>query len=154
MKIIANNRKATFHYELLNTLEAGIVLTGTEVKSLRQGRMSLSDAYITNLANQDHELFILNVHIDEYAQAKYFTHVPKRPRKLLLKKRESIKWIQAIRQKGMTIIPLSMYFNNKNIVKLNIALCKGKNVIDKRKTIQDREWKREESKILKRNRSF
>ncbi len=153
MKIIANNRKATFHYEVLNTLEAGIMLTGTEVKSLRQGRMSLSDAYITDM-NHDNELFILNIHIDEYSNSKYFTHTPKRPRKLLLKKRESIKWIQAIRQKGMTIIPLSMYFNDKNIVKLNIALCRGKNVIDKRKTIQDREWKREEARTFKRNVSF
>jgi SsrA-binding protein len=144
--VLADNRKAYFNYEIVETVEAGIVLTGSEVKSLRLGKLSLIESHA---APKDGEVFLLNCTITEYGGANRFNHEPKRPRKLLLKKRECAKMLGAVQKKGMTMIPLMMYFNDKGRVKLKLALARGKNLVDKRQTIKDRDWSREQHRILK-----
>jgi SsrA-binding protein len=144
--IIAQNRKAHHDYFILETFESGIVLTGTEVKSLRNNQASITESYIEEVNG---ELFLLNSHIPEYKQANRYNHQPKRNRKILLHKRQADKLIGSIRTKGLTIVPLSIYFNNKNLAKLEIALVKGKKEYDKRQTIKQDEWKREKARIMK-----
>ena len=150
-KLIAENRKASFNYSILDTLEAGIVLKGSEVKSLRQNRCSITESFVGEMATEKllGELFLFNANIPIYANAKMFNHEPKCPRKILLHKKEKNKLLGAIRKKGMTIIPISMYFNDKGLAKLKIALAQGKNVVDKRETIKERDWNRDKSRILK-----
>lgn len=133
------NRKARHNYEIMETFEAGIVLTGSEVKSLRQGKGSLSEAYA---AVRDGEAFLLGMHIPPYAQAGYSQHEPVRPRKLLLHKQEILRLIGKTAEKGLTIVPLSCYFKN-GLAKVEIGLAKGKKLYDKRESIKDREWKRQ-----------
>ncbi|MDA0939094.1 MAG: SsrA-binding protein SmpB [Proteobacteria bacterium] len=143
-KIISDNRRARFEYSIEEEYDAGIVLKGTEVKSLRMGKISLDGSHA---AESDGEIFLFNVHIAEYDKCFNFSHYPKRPRKLLLKSREIKKIIGAIQKKGMTLVPLKIYFNAKNIVKVIIAIAKGKKLYDKRQDIKEREWKRKLQRI-------
>ena len=135
-KIAAENRKARFHYAIDETLEAGIALTGSEVKSLRAGKASIAESYA---AARDGELWLFNSNISEYTQAGRFNHAPKRPRKLLLHRRQINKLIGAVEREGMTVVPLKMYFNAKGRAKIEIALAKGKKAYDKRATIAKRD---------------
>ncbi|MGD9649333.1 MAG: SsrA-binding protein SmpB [Dongiaceae bacterium] len=144
---VARNRKAGYDYHLTEKLEAGLVLTGTEVKSLRLHGANLSDAYA---ADRDGELFLMNAHISEYPPAARFNHAPKRPRKLLVNKKQMDRLLGAVRRDGVTIIPLSIYFNKRGIAKCEIALAKGKHKADKRASIKEKEWKREQSRAIRR----
>ena len=146
-KEIGVNRKAHYDYEITETWEAGVVLFGTEVKSLRNNKVNLSDAYAGLTA--DNEVFIYQMNIPKYSMARLTNHEPKRNRKLLLKKREIKKLIGLLKKSGYSLIPLKIYFNEKGFVKLSIGLGKGKRNIDKRQTIKEREWNREKSRILK-----
>ena len=139
MKQIANNRKARFNYTIEEELEAGIMLLGSEVKSLRAGGVNISDAYVAEIKG---ELVLLNLHIAEYKGANKFNHTPLRQRKILLHKKQIDKLLGKIRTKGLSIIPLSMYFNARGIVKINIGICKGKKLYDKRASIKARDEKR------------
>lgn len=142
----AQNRRARFDYFIIEEMEAGIVLTGSEVKSLRAGRASINETYAGEMNG---EIFLFNANIPVYEQANQFNHEPKRPRKLLLHKRQVNKLIGAIQRKGMTLVALSVYFNDKGRAKVQLGLAKGKNVVDKRETIKERDWNREKSRILK-----
>lgn len=145
-KVIALNKRANFDYFIEKTYEAGIVLKGTEVKSLRVGKVTLTEAHA---AEDNGEIFLFNLNIPEYTEANRFNHYPKRQKKLLLHKKEIKKLVGAITQEGMTMIPLKMYFNNKNIVKVLIGLAKGKKLHDKREAIKNRDWERTKNKMLK-----
>lgn len=144
---IGVNRKAHYDYEIIDTLEAGIVLFGTEVKSLRSNKVNLTDSYAGLTA--DNEVFLYQMGIPKYSMANLMNHEPKRNRKLLLKKREIQKLIGALKKSGYSLIPLKIYFNEKGFVKISLGLGKGKKNIDKRETIKEREWNREKSRILK-----
>lgn len=150
-RLIAENRKATFNYTVLETLEAGLVLKGSEVKSIRHNRCSLTEAFVGEMGSGPDAgaLFLFNANIPKYEQACLFNHEPKAPRKLLLHRKEINKWLGAIRKKGMTIIPLAMFFNARGLIKVRIALAQGKNVVDKRETIKGRDWDRDKRRILK-----
>ena len=143
---IARNKRARFDYEILDSWEAGIVLTGTEVKSLRDRKANLADAFGIV---KDGELWLLNLHIAPYEQGNRFNHEPKRPRKLLLHEREIDRLQGAVERKGMTLVPLSVYFNGRGRAKVELALAKGKNTADKRQTIKDRDWKRDQQRIMR-----
>jgi len=145
-KIAAENRKARFHYAIDEVIEAGIALTGSEVKSLRAGRASIAESYA---AARDGELWLINTNISEYTQAGRFNHAPKRARKLLLHKRQITKLIGAVEREGMTVVPLKMYFNDKGRAKIEIALAKGKKLHDKRETEKKRDWARERGRLLR-----
>ena len=147
-KIVAKNNKAYFNYEILDKYEAGIILCGPEVKSIRNSKVSLGESFIGPMANSPH-LYLFNANIAKYKEATYNNHEPKRPRILLLHNSQKVKIINAIQQNGMTVIPLTMYFNHKGLLKLSIAIARGKNVVDKRNTIKSREWKIEQSRLLK-----
>lgn len=147
-KLICENRKARFDYELQDKMEAGLVLTGSEVKSLRQGKANLTDAY-ADIKNG--ELFLLQAHIEPYEKGGYANHEPKRPRKLLLHKNEIKKLIGTLQTKGLTLVPLKLYFKNGR-VKAALALGAGKKTIDKRNTIKDRDVKRDLDRAIKRGR--
>src|SRR5580704_370239 len=145
-KIIAENRKARFNYEIGEVVEAGIALTGTEVKSLRQGKATIAESYADS---RDGEIWLVNANIPEYLQASRFNHTPKRPRKLLLHKRQIAKLAAAVDREGMTIVPLRMFFNDKGRAKLEIALARGKKLHDKRETEKKRTWEREKSRLMR-----
>jgi SsrA-binding protein len=146
---ICVNRQARRNFEILETLEAGISLKGTEVKSIRDGKMNLQDAFVKP-SFDGRSCTLMNCHIGKHAMSsEYFQHEERRPRPLLVHKSEARKFKQKIDQSGMTIVPLKAYFNNDNKVKLQIALCKGKNVRDKRADIKERDMKRETSRIVK-----
>jgi SsrA-binding protein len=145
-KIIAQNKKASFEYFIEERFEAGIILTGSEVKSIRNGKVTIADTHATMNKN---ELFLYNCHIAEYEQAGRFNHSTKRTRKLLLKKKELQKIIGKIKLKGYTLIALSMYFNKKNLVKIELGLSKGKKQHDKRQAIKDKDWEREQGRVLR-----
>ena len=145
-KIIAQNKKARHNYFIKETFEAGLVLMGSEVKSLRLGKANIEESYADE---QGGEMFILNMNITEYAPAKHFSHTPKRPRKLLLKKRERNKLMGQIQRKGMTVVPLSLYFNHKGIVKLSLGLAEGKKLHDKRASEKQRDWNRERGRVMR-----
>lgn len=147
-KIAAKNRRARFDYEIVETFEAGMILTGSEVKSIRDGKVSINEAFVGAMENSN-ILYLFNADVSIYSQASYNNHEPRRPRPLLLHKKECVKLLNAIQKKGMTIVPLTMYFNHKGLLKISIALAKGKNVIDKRDTIKKRDWSIEKSRILK-----
>ena len=148
-KIVARNKRARFDYEILETLEAGVVLTGSEIKSVRNGKVSINEAFVGTMADSN-EIFLFNASIELYKQASYNNHEPRRPRVLLLHKTQRIKFVNAIQKKGMTIVPLTMYFNHKGLLKLSIALARGKNVIDKRETIKKRDWTIQRSRIIRK----
>ena len=142
-----NNKKARFDYQIFDTYEAGIALTGTEIKSIRQGNCNLKESYIIIRQN---EAFILNMHISHYEEGNIFNHEETRTRKLLLHKKEILKLNDKIRISGYTIVPLKLYFK-KNKAKIEIALAKGKKIYDKRETIKQRDIKRDIQKQLKQN---
>src|SRR5471030_2226395 len=137
LKIVADNRKARFNYEIGEVIEAGIALTGTEVKSLRGGKATIAESYADA---RDGEIWLINANIPEYLQASRFNHAPKRPRKLLLHKRQINKFAAAVEREGMTIVPLRLFFDEKGLAKLDIALGKGKKLHDKRETEKKRSW--------------
>lgn len=145
-QLAAQNRKARHDYLIEETFEAGIALVGTEVKSLRQGHASITESYARDKAG---EIFLFNAHIPEYGAARHFGHEPKRPRKLLLHRREIRKLIGAVRREGMTLVPLSIYFNRKGLAKVALALARGKQKADKRFAEKDREWKRAKSRLMR-----
>ncbi|UOM34004.1 SsrA-binding protein SmpB [Acuticoccus sp. I52.16.1] len=145
-RTVAENRKARFNYEILDDLEAGIQLQGTEVKSLREGRSNLGESYAGESGG---ELWLYNAYIPEYQQANRFNHETKRPRKLLLHRREMGKLIGAIAQEGLTLVPLSMYFNARGIAKVKLGLAKGKKTHDKRETEKKRDWQRDKARLLR-----
>lgn len=148
-KLIAQHKRARYDYEIIESLEAGIVLLGSEVKSLRFGKTSINEAYAGEMADDPSAIYLFNANISEYNNANKFGHEAKRPRKLLLKTREAKRLLGNVRKKGYTLIPLRLYFNQFGKVKLEIALGRGKNVVDKRETIKERDWNREKSRILK-----
>lgn len=144
---VADNKRARFDYHLEDKFEAGLVLTGTEVKSLRHGQCMIAESHV---AEKDGELHLLNAHIPEYQQAsQLLQHEPRRPRKLLLKKREVDKLMGAVNREGYTIVPLRIFFNNKGLAKLEVALAKGKKQHDKRETEKKRDWNRDKQRIMR-----
>jgi SsrA-binding protein len=145
-KVVADNRKARFNYEIGDTFEAGIALTGTEVKSLRVGKAAIAEAYADTRGG---EIWLINSNIPEYLQASRFNHAPKRPRKLLLHRREIEKLIGAVERQGMTLVPLKLYFNDKGRAKIELALARGKKLHDKRETEKRRSWERERGRLLR-----
>ncbi|MEL6946217.1 MAG: SsrA-binding protein SmpB [Pseudomonadota bacterium] len=145
-KVIAENRKARYNYAVDDTFEAGLVLGGTEVKSLRTGKANIAESYVSY---EGDELWLINSHIPEYLQANRFNHEPRRRRKLLMSAREISRLSQAIARDGMTIVPLKLYFNDRGRAKLLIALAKGKKLHDKRETERRRDWNREKSRLMK-----
>ena len=142
----AVNRRARFNYEIGQVFEAGISLSGTEVKSLREGRSNIGDSYA---GARGEELWLYNAYIPEYLQANRFQHETRRPRKLLLHKREIGRMIGAVEREGMTIVPLKIYFNDKGRAKVELALAKGKKLHDKRETEKQRDWDREKGRLLR-----
>lgn len=147
IKVVVNNKKASFNYFLSDFLEAGLVLKGTEIKSIKEGKVSISDAYVVF---KNGEAFILNMNISEYDKGNIFNHDPLRTRKLLLNKHEILKYEQKTIKDGYTVVPTRLYLK-KGIAKLEIALAKGKKNFDKREAIKERDDKRDMAKALKRN---
>jgi len=145
-KIVADNRKARFNYQIGETFEAGIQLTGTEVKSLRQSKATIGESYVSP---ERGEVWLINANIPEYLQANRFNHDPKRARKLLLNKRQIDKLSGAVQREGMTIVPLRLYFNERGMAKLEIALAQGKKLHDKRQTEKARDWAREKGRLMR-----
>ena len=146
VKVVARNKKAYHDYHLENTFEAGIALTGTEVKSLRFGQGSIAEAYAEVKGGQ---VWLINSNVPEFSHGNRYNHEPKRARKLLLHEREISRFHGAVERKGMTLVPLSIYFNGRGRAKVELALAKGKNVADKRHTIKERDWKREQARIMR-----
>jgi SsrA-binding protein len=144
--VIADNRRARFDYELLETLEVGISLTGTEVKSLRANKAAIAEAYVQV---KDGELYLINAHIPEYTLGNRFNHEPRRIRKLLAHGREIARLANGVEREGLTIVPLRLYFNEKGIAKLQIALAKGKKKYDKREAEKKRDWQRDKARLLR-----
>lgn len=145
-KLVAENRRARFDYLIEETMEAGIQLLGTEVKALRAGRANIAESYA---APERGELWLVNAHIPEYAPAAQFNHEPRRRRKLLVKSRELKKLVGAVERDGRTIAPLKLYFNERGVAKLEIALAKGKKAHDKREASKDRDWKRQQARLIR-----
>jgi SsrA-binding protein len=148
-KPIAENRKARHEYDILETLECGIVLVGSEVKSLRAGKLSLDEAYARV---KDQDLFLISADIAEYPQATIFNHKPKRPRKLLVHRTEFRKFAQRAKEKGLTLVPLRFYFNQRGIAKVVLGLCKGRQVHDKRAVMKKSQAQRDISRAMRRER--
>ncbi len=145
-KLVAENRKAQYNYAIEDTLETGIVLHGSEVKSLRQGGVNIAEAYVSV---EDGELWLINAHIPKYEQAKSFGHEERRRRKLLVNQKELANLWKGVSREGMTIVPLKLYFNNEGRAKLLIGLAKGKKMHDKRDTEKKRDWGRDKQRLLK-----
>ena len=141
------NKKARFEYELLDTYVTGIVLTGTEIKSIRLGKASIAESFCE--FNEKDELFVINMQVDEYSHASHFNHKPKAARKLLLNRQELKKLLREVKQSGLTIIPLNLFINDRGLAKMKIALARGKKLYDKRETIKTRENKRNLARIKK-----
>jgi SsrA-binding protein len=146
-KEVGYNRSANYDYEILEKMEAGIVLRGSEVKSLRTHKVSLTDAYAG--LSKDCEVLLYHMHIPEYALANRMNHDPKRTRKLLLRRKQILRLIGQLKKGGLTLVPISIYFNEKGFVKISLGLGKGKKTVDKRETIKQREWNRQKSRLLK-----
>ena len=145
-KIVAENRRARYEYFLEQFFEAGIALTGTEVKSLRFGEGSIAESYAELKGDQ---VNLINANIPEFSHGNRFNHEPKRPRKLLLHAKEIDKMRNGVSREGMTLIPLSIYFNERGRAKVELALAKGKKLHDKRETAKERDWKREQGRLLR-----
>ncbi len=145
-KLVAENRRARFDYMIEDTIEAGIQLLGTEVKSLRGGRANIAESYAST---EKGELWLINATIPEYPPAGQFNHEPRRPRKLLVRAKELKRLAGALEREGRTLAPLKLYFNARGVAKLEIALAKGKKAHDKRAAAKDREWKRQQSRLLR-----
>jgi SsrA-binding protein len=146
VKLVAENRRARFDYLIENTMEAGIQLLGTEVKALRNGRANIAESYASPVRG---ELFLINANIPIYAPAAQFNHEPRRARKLLVKKRELNKLMGAVEREGRTIVPLKLYFNDRGVAKLEIALARGKKAHDKRAATKEREWQRDKARLMR-----
>ena len=147
LKIVADNRRARYDYEIGDKFEAGLMLTGTEVKSLRTGKATIAEAYAG--VDRAGEMWLYNANIPEYLAGNRFNHEPKRPRKLLLRAREIVKLSDGVQREGMTIVPLRLYFNERGRAKLEVALGRGKKLHDKRETERKRDWAREKSRLLR-----
>ncbi len=145
-KIAAENRKARHEYSIQDTLEAGIMLEGTEVKSLRLGRAQLAESYA---GAQEGELYLFNAYIPEYQVKTAFTHEVRRPRKLLVHRKEMRKLLIAIQREGMTLVPLSIFFNDRGIAKVSLGIAKGRKMHDKRAADKERDWSREKARVLR-----
>lgn len=145
-RTVAQNRKARHEYHIEETIEAGLQLTGSEVKSLREGRANIGQAFAVD---QGGELWLMNAHISEYAPAARFGHDPTRPRKLLVHKRQIDKLMGQVKREGYTLVPLSIYFNPRGIAKLNLGLARGKKKADKREDIKKRDWERQKARLLR-----
>ena len=146
IKVVAENRKARFNYAVEDTVEAGIALTGTEVKSIRNGKSTIAESYADP---KDGEIWLINCNIPEYLQANRFNHEPKRPRKLLLHRKQINKLMGAVDRDGMTLIPLKLYFNAKGMAKLELGVAKGKKLHDKRETEKQRDWQRDKARLMR-----
>jgi SsrA-binding protein len=146
IRVVADNRRARFDYEIIDTFEAGIELVGPEVKSLREGRANIGESYATV---KDGELYLVNAYVPEYRQANRFNHETRRARKLLLHRRQIDKLAGGVLREGLTIVPLRIYFNKRGRAKVGIALAKGKKLHDKRETIKERSWERERARLLR-----
>ncbi len=144
--MVAENRRARFDYEILDTLEAGIVLTGSEVRSLRNGKAQITESYASP---EKGELWLINGYIPEYVEANRFNHEEKRPRKLLVSKKQRDKLVGEVQKAGNTIVPLKLYFNDRGIAKMLLGVGKGKRTVDKRETQKERDWNRQKSRLLK-----
>jgi SsrA-binding protein len=145
-RVAVQNRKARHDYSIEDTVEAGMVLTGSEVKSLRLGRANIAESYATE---KEGEIFLVNAHINEYAQAGPQNHDPKRIRKLLLNRREIDRLGAAVQRDGMTLVPLKIFFNDRGIAKLELGLAKGKRQFEKREAIKQRDWDRQKARVLR-----
>ena len=145
-KLVAENRKARFNYDIEEKLEAGIALLGSEVKSLRTGKANIADSYA---ASEGGELYLINAHIAEYTQAGRANHEPTRRRKLLVHRREMGRLAGAIKKEGMTLVPLKLYFNARGIAKVELGLGKGKKLHDKRETEKKRDWDRQKGRLMR-----
>ena len=145
-KIVADNRKARFHYEILDTYEAGLALTGTEVKSLRGGKATIGEAYA---GPSGEEFFLFNAYIPEYLQANRFNHETRRPRRLLLQRRQINKLLGATQREGFTVVPLKIYFNERGRAKVELGLGRGKKLHDKREAEKERTWNRERARLMR-----
>jgi SsrA-binding protein len=148
-KVVAENRRARFEYFIDDVFEAGIALTGTEVKSLRAGQASIAESYAEV---RGAEVWLVNANVPEFSHGNRFNHEPKRPRKLLLHAREVDRLHGAVERKGMTLVPLSVYFNGRGWAKVELALARGKNAADKRHTIKERDWQREKARLMREHR--
>lgn len=146
-KLVADNRKARFNYEILDSLECGIQLQGSEVKSLRNGKLSLEEAYARV---KDGEVWLMGADIAEYPQATLWNHLPKRPRKLLMKREQVRKFADKAHEKGLTLVPLKVYFTVRGVAKVLLGLCKGKKLHDKRESLKKAESKRDIARALRR----
>ncbi len=146
-KVGADNRRARFDYEIGEVVEAGFMLTGTEVKSLRTGNATVAESYAA--VDRNGELMLYNANIPKHLQGNRFNHEPKRPRKLLLHSKEIAKFAKGVEREGMTIVPLRIYFNDKGRAKIAIALGRGKNLHDKRETERERDWNRDKSRLMR-----
>ncbi|KMO34107.1 SsrA-binding protein [Methylobacterium variabile] len=145
-RVVADNRKARFHYEITDTVEAGIALTGTEVKSLRGGKATIGEAYAGPSGN---DLMLFNAYIPEYLEANRFNHDTKRPRRLLLHRRQIDKFIGATQREGYTVVPLKIYFNDRGRAKVELGLGRGKKLHDKRETAKERDWQRDKARLMR-----
>lgn len=144
--MIAENRRARFEYSIEETMEAGVMLVGSEVKTLRLGRANIAESYASP---ERGELYLINADIPTYAAASVFNHEPRRPRKLLVKRRELARLTGAVAREGRTIVPLKLYFNDRGIAKLEIGVAKGKKAHDKRAATKDRDWKRDQARLMR-----
>jgi SsrA-binding protein len=145
-KVVADNRKARFSYAIESTLEAGLMLLGSEVKALRAGKATIAESYAHA---KDGEIFLINSYIPEYKMANRFNHEPRRPRKVLVHKAEANKLAAAVQREGMTLIPLRVYFNPKGIAKIELGIAKGKKIHDKRETEKKRDWQRDKARLMR-----
>ena len=144
--MIAENRRARFDYFIDDVVEAGLMLTGTEVKSLRNGRANIAESYA---AVEGRDIMLVNADIPPYVQANRFNHEPRRPRKLLLHRRQIDRLMGAVNREGLTIIPTKLYWNDKGVAKLEIGLAKGKKLHDKRETVAQRDWQRDKARLMR-----
>ena len=146
VRVAAQNRKARHNYAIEDSLEVGIVLQGSEVKSLREGRATITESYATEQGN---ELYLINSYIPEYKQAGRFNHEPRRPRKLLLHRRQLGRLVGAIQREGMTLVPLKLYFNDRGRAKLELGVAKGKRNYDKREAEKKKDWDRQKARLMR-----
>lgn len=147
-KLIAQNKQAYFNYFIEDSVEAGLVLLGSEVKSIRLGKVNITDAHA---AEKDGCLYLLNTHVAEYPGSNRFNHEPTRPKKILLHKRQENKFLGAIKKKGITLVPLKLYFSPKGLIKLELGMAKGKKMHDKRAAEKEKSWNKEKQTLLKKN---
>jgi SsrA-binding protein len=145
-RVVADNRKARYSYEISSTLEAGLVLMGSEVKSLRTGKATIGESYAQA---KDGEIYLINAYIPEYTMANRFNHEPRRPRKVLVRKTEVRKLAQAIQREGMTLVPLRLYFTPRGVAKIELGIARGKKLHDKRQTEKSRDWARDKARLMR-----